>query len=203
MSDAFIILIVLIIIFVVIRNRNKNKEGQKERKLTIARSPQSYKQIENEEWVTFDSSDKLAQDIYTEQLEGIVEDTEYQRSKLKDIWNSGQWSGRFEHSDGRVIQIPYFTLSFCFDTDTCVGYGQENIGEYLITGYFSPYSNRLAFKQQFMDTPGGDDGIDEPSHPPVDFQLRWNKQDKLFVGNFYVETEDVKSSGVVVIQKDR
>ena len=63
--------------------------------------------------------------------------------------------------------------------------------------------NRLAFKQEFMETPGGDD---PKVHYPIDFQLKWDKHGKLFAGNFYIQTadgDDKPISGLVVLFKDK
>lgn len=52
-----------------------------------------------------------------------------------------------------------------------------------------------------MQTPGGDEN-DIASVPcAVDFQLEWNKHDRLFLGNFYMKSREIHSSGVVVISR--
>ena len=196
---------------------------------------QSHKTMENEDWVKHGSSMQLVNDIYDDQLEG-VEDTSNQMDKLKKIWNTGQWSARFVNPDGRIGKTPSFTLTFVFETDTVVGYGQEDVGEFLITGFFSTFSNkyvfiylhliprilanhaimtmcaascvcqfpyRMAFKLQFMQTPGGE-GTEDPilsGRCDVDFQLEWDKQDQLFLGAFYMQSGEIHCSGSVVVSR--
>ena len=233
-DDGAGFILVIIVVFLVIwccnadkrkKNEQNNNESGLKRKLSY--HPEAIKKpMENEDWITYDSSTKLIEDFYDDQVEGAA-DTSEQQHQLRQIWNSGQWSGHYQHDNGVTTKIQPFTLNFVFETDTVVGYGQEDVGEYLISGYFNPYSNRylfhsvfcvsyklhylfrfcfvcddkyrLAFRQEFMITPGGDD---YKVQYPIDFQLKWNKQDKLFMGNFYIESPHVQTSGIVVISRD-
>ena len=142
--------IIALTIFLYQLKRNKGIKGFKRKKTKLIGEPapnalfsahHSHKTMENEDWVNHGSSMQLVNDIYDDQLEG-VEDTVSQLNKLKEIWNTGQWAARFEHPDGTIVETPSFTLTFVFETDTVVGYGQENAGEFLITGFFSPFSNK-------------------------------------------------------------
>ena len=99
--------------------------------------------IDNEQWVTYDSSDKLVEEIYEDQVEG-EETTFEQQDAFKKIWNSGEWHGHYSRNE-RSVKIPPFTLNFVFESDTVVGYGEEEMGEFLISGYFNPYNNRYTY----------------------------------------------------------
>ena len=99
--------------------------------------------IDNEQWVTYGSSDKLVEEIYEDQVEG-KETTFEKQDALKQIWNSGEWHGHYSTNE-QSVKIPSFTLTFVFESDTVVGYGQEEIGEFLISGYFNPYNNRYTY----------------------------------------------------------
>ena len=149
--------------------------------------------IQNEEWVTYDSSQKLVEEIYQDQVEGI-ETTSAQQDQLKKIWNSGRYSGHFSR-DRETSKISPFDLHFSFQNDTVVGYGQEEFGEFLICGYFNPYNNRLAFRQEFMCTPGGDNN---EIMDTIDFQLKWQNTTESFIGHYYIQS---KYRGTVYLKR--
>ena len=187
--------LVLLIIWCAFRKQSKNKTIPKS---NPSKTTPSYEIVENEDWVTYDSADRLVDSIYKDQLEGAQDNKSHQ---AEEQWRSGKWSGTFENRSGEILNIPEFTLTFCFETDTVIGYGQEESGEFLVTGFFSPFSNRLAFKHEFMDTPGRDESNTKRIHCPVNFQLKWEKKQKLFVGNFYLIMEGFQSDGFVVLSR--
>eukprot|EP01083_Nonionella_stella_P189213 699236_1 len=126
MEEVFFWVVVFIVfIWVMTRDRAETKQSENNRP---KRSVDGLlcKQMENEEWVVCDSSNKLVEDLYEDQCEGL-EDTVHQQNKLKSIWKSGTYSGSFELPNGTVTQIPPFTLTFAFETDTVVGHKRTNL----------------------------------------------------------------------------
>ncbi len=111
-------------------------------------------------------------------------------------FQSGIWLSRY-FQYGRWHGPHLFPLLFNSQTMKVRGSGSDDVGVFIINGFYSTETNRIGLTKKYKKGTGNSE---ENSGHQVTIQLIWNTQNRQFEGQWYVKIDKHKHSGEFKLQ---